>query len=493
MRLFRHKITRGGKSVKSKKWYAEFYTPTGKRCRLPLFEKERISRRYADKIADLLALKQSGELPGAELQRWINDLPQKMLSKLAGWELIDSTRAAAAMTLQSHLTEYRDYLNHKGTTPKYADKVHNRAKAILDGCKFRTLADVSASRIQAFLADEIDSGRLSRKTCNHYLAACKGFFKWLCRDGRAHTNPTEHLANFDTAQDDPRQRRAITPDEMRRLLAVTAAGQDRRSISGIERAFHYETAAMTGLRAAELRALTVADFDFDSNVVKLAGRYTKNRKAASIPLKPDFSARLKAFFSGKLPTAKAFKTPTPGHEMQLLRKDLKAAGIAEVDDEGRVFDFHSFRVFYASMLAESGTNPKTAMELLRHSDIRLTMNIYSMAYRESLTAAVDTLPDLTGGDVQQAKKTGTYDTPADAVSRSKFLSDTLSAPSNGKRNSAKLSEIHQDAQNAAKQGIQGNIPHSTGQKRDPLFFAQKGGRGDSNPRPPDPQSNARIF
>jgi len=250
---------------------------------------------------------------------------------------------------------------------------------------------------------------------------------------------------------------------------------------------HYETAAMTGLRASELRALTAGDFDFENNVVRLDGRYTKNRKPAVIPLKPDFAARLKAFLAGKLPTAAAFKTPASGHEVRVLRQDLKAAGIPEIDDEGRVFDFHSFRVFYASMLAASGTNPKTAMELLRHSDIRLTMNIYSMAFRESLAAAVDTLPDLTADDVSQAKATGTDDAIADAVSLVKMEPKSLSAPlsdfSTVKRNSAKPNENIQIAQNALKQGFGCEKTHSWGQEPQSAKSAQNWRRGDSNPRP----------
>ena len=58
-------------------------------------------------------------------------------------------------------------------------------------------------------------------------------------------------------------------------------------------------------------------------------------------------------------------------------------------------------------------HPKVALELLRHSTIGLTMDIYTHVPRGSLSAALDVLPDLTGVDAEAAKATGTHDVIAD--------------------------------------------------------------------------------
>ncbi len=264
-----------------------------------------------------------------------------------------------------------------------------------------------------------------------------------------------------------------------------------QALSGLERAMHYETAAMTGLRAAELRALKVGDFDFMANVVRLAGEYTKNRKDAIIPLKPDFAVRLKTFFAGRLPDCHAFKTAASAHEVRVLRADLKAAGIPEKDESGRVFDFHSFRVFFASMLAAAGTNPKTAMELLRHSDIRLTMNTYSHAYRESLTAAVDTLPNLDTSNLENAKMTGTDDQAAEVLpliaeeirDEAKNYDHSLVYENSLKEIESVCSGQIEDSRNALKIGFQDKKSGFQVQECIPLKSAQKWRRGDSNPCP----------
>ncbi len=58
--------------------------------------------------------------------------------------------------------------------------------------------------------------------------------------------------------------------------------------------------------------------------------------------------------------------------------------------EGKV-DFHSLRNRFISWLMEAGANPKEAQVLARHSDVRLTMNTYARAQKDSLNAIVDSL------------------------------------------------------------------------------------------------------
>ncbi|MFQ5413580.1 MAG: tyrosine-type recombinase/integrase [Phycisphaerae bacterium] len=59
-----------------------------------------------------------------------------------------------------------------------------------------------------------------------------------------------------------------------------------------------------------------------------------------------------------------------------LRNDLNAAGIPYVVN-GAKLDFHSLRVTSGTMLATSGVPLRTAMELMRHTHIRLTTKTYA--------------------------------------------------------------------------------------------------------------------
>jgi len=87
-------------------------------------------------------------------------------------------------------------------------------------------------------------------------------------------------------------------------------------------------------------------------------------------------------FNGRVPRMKTF------------RRDLARAGIVYQDAAGRRVDFHSLRMVFATWLAVGGVHPRVAMELMRHSDLKLTMKIYTDASQLPLVAGVERLPSF---------------------------------------------------------------------------------------------------
>ena len=75
-----------------------------------------------------------------------------------------------------------------------------------------------------------------------------------------------------------------------------------------------------------------------------------------------------------------------------MKRDLKACGIVVCDDLGRTVDFHALRHTFGSMLARAGIPPRVAMELMRHSDMRLTQSTYTDATLLPLFNEVEKLP-----------------------------------------------------------------------------------------------------
>jgi len=61
---------------------------------------------------------------------------------------------------------------------------------------------------------------------------------------------------------------------------------------------------------------------------------------------------------------------------------------------GEQVDLHALRHSCASWLAEGGTHPKVAQELMRHTDPRLTLRAYTHATREQQLKALECLPKL---------------------------------------------------------------------------------------------------
>ena len=132
----------------------------------------------------------------------------------------------------------------------------------------------------------MESTGMSAGTRNGYRQACVTFINWCVRAGRLTHNPLLAVAVADQRADTRRQRRALTEEELARLLdaahrrplsdAMTvrrgeAKGQAQAKVSaatrenllriGGERALIYKTLVLTGLRKGELASITVGQVD----------------------------------------------------------------------------------------------------------------------------------------------------------------------------------------------------------------------------------------
>ncbi len=68
-----------------------------------------------------------------------------------------------------------------------------------------------------------------------------------------------------------------------------------------------------------------------------------------------------------------------------------------VDSQNRYADFHSNRHTFITNLSLAGVSPRDAQELARHSDIRLTMGVYTHIGIEDKARAIGRLGGLEGG------------------------------------------------------------------------------------------------
>ena len=125
------------------------------------------------------------------------------------------------------VTDYQSLLT-KGDTASHAKQPKYRAEQIINRCKFAIWSDISASKVQRCLADlRNEENGLSVQTSNYYLQSIKQFCRWMVQDGRASESPVVHLTRINAKGDQRHDRRALEPDEMRRLLEVTIAGPKR--------------------------------------------------------------------------------------------------------------------------------------------------------------------------------------------------------------------------------------------------------------------------
>ena len=124
--IFRQKYTVAGTNGKrirkqSKFWYIDYKTADGTRKRVKGFKDKGATVQLAAKLEREAELAQAG--------------------------IIDKFADHRQRSLAEHLADFKANLLSKGTTVEHAKVTSNRIKAILDGCKFAFMTDLSSSKV----------------------------------------------------------------------------------------------------------------------------------------------------------------------------------------------------------------------------------------------------------------------------------------------------------------------------------------------------------
>jgi integrase len=339
--------------------------------------------------------------------------------------LIEPTDKHRKRPIAEHLEDYEHHLVAKANAPRYVSLAIGRIKALVAGCRIRTILDLSPSGVSNWLRNQRDLNAFGVSTSNDYLVAIKAFGNWLVRDGRLADNPLAHLQRLNAELDVRRQRRVLTPDELSRLIAAAEANRCTEGPNqGSDRAMLYRLAAFTGLRAQELASLTARSFSLRSNppTVCVEACYSKHRRTDVLPLEASLAENLEDFLRRRIhepacggPTKRLWPGKWYRKAARMLRHDLKAARMAWIDEaknpeeradreqsgfllpsdsSGREADFHSLRHGFITYLVTANVPPKVAQMLARHSTITLTMDRYTHLGINDLAGALQRLPAL---------------------------------------------------------------------------------------------------
>ncbi len=138
-------------------------------------------------------------------------------------------------------------------------------------------------------------------------------------------------------------------------------------------------------------------------------------------------------------------------------------------------DFHALRTTFRTLRSKAGVSPRVAMSLMRHTDIRLTMNTYTDPRIFDLAGAVGKLTALAPEQPVAVVATGTDDINTLPDGRTK----SVTSPS---------AQIGYCSASIGKTGRAGestlSLVNSSNrqQKPHPAGMGKKSGRRDSNPR-----------
>jgi site-specific recombinase XerD len=327
--------------------------------------------------------------------------------------------------ISEHLTEYILHSTAKENTEKHIRGTEQKLQSFIDECGWKRVSQIKECDVEAFLLNLRKRQGRSIQTSNTYLRAIKSFSRWLVRTKRVSADPLAYMAALNAKTDRRHDRRPLESDEFARMVQAAETGPPRVGLLGRDRAMLYVLAAWTGFRRGELSSLTLRSFDLESSPATVAvnAAYSKRRQQDVQVLHPDIVERLKEWLVKRRPKdADEILFPltvaTCGTERTtsgMIQFDLGGARrfwIAETDDPaerakrraseylvykdkaGLFADFHGLRHTFITNLRDAGVDPKMAQKLARHSDIRLTMNIYTHVKSKAEVEAINSLPGL---------------------------------------------------------------------------------------------------
>jgi integrase len=160
------------------------------------------------------------------------------------------------------------------------------------------------------------------------------------------------------------------------------------------------TDAATALRVSEILALQWCDLDFSAQLIRVKRAYVEGRfgppkskaSKAPVPMHALLAAHLLVWRKESLypanedlvfPSLRLKGKKPPAANMLVsdyLRVAAKKAGVVAPP---RTFGFHTFRRTLASVLVKMKVDVKTVQELLRHQNLKTTLEIYAKAMTES--------------------------------------------------------------------------------------------------------------
>ncbi len=431
--------------------YARFEDARGKRRVWPLNPNDDTqmlvrSQRYYFNIclADGTWKRVKGFTDRAATQQEAAKLEREIARRKAG--IVDGRHERLSQQqrrpILEHLRDYYEHMKNKGVSDWHFSETIRRLDAILKSCNPAFLNEIEATAVERWLNQLANEGTGAR-TRNTYLGSLKAFLNWCVDTGRLLENPLQTVKEANCNADVRRKRRALTEDELRRLVStakkrplrdalmirrgknkgkllakVRPKVREKLTRLGYERALIYKILVLTGLRRGELASLTWRQIELSGTTpsIQLRAEAAKNRKGEGIILRGDLVADLRRWRTMQdEPAASGKVFHVPGQLVAILDRDLKAAGIPKVDERGRSVDVHAMRTSAGTYASRSGAPISTVKSFMRHSKIDLTLEHYDDLKLHDVHHVLDALPEIPLNDIPDDQEnvlraTGTDDT-----------------------------------------------------------------------------------
>jgi len=300
--------------------------------------------------------------------------------ELCGLTPSKELREVAQASIEMMLDRFAADLHASDRDDKYIENSCRFVRIVSASQQWKRVQDIDA---EGFIDWRTANSTLSPKTLNHYLTTLKTFLNWLVKQDLLIRNPLNRLSTVRETRK-TRERRALTRDEARRLIASAPR----------IRAIVYLVALFTGLRRGELKAVRVRDVVLDAPKPHIMTRAatSKNRKSEAVFLHPEVVSALRGSIPADAkPTDRVFQVPP---RLRNYKKDLEKASIPFENEEGRRVDFHALRTTFNTWLKQAGVPTSIVMLAMRVTEERLTNTVYNDQSAHETAGSIQALPGL---------------------------------------------------------------------------------------------------
>lgn len=313
-------------------------------------------------------------------------------TRSSAWEAADSIRLSMGEPVQADLVTFGSLINRflrealperKGTADRYQSWILNHINPRWESVP---LSKVKPLAVEMWLKDL----KLAPKSKGHVRSIMHILFEWAMRWEliEYNRNPMS-LIKLKGLTKRLKEPRALSVEDLQ--LLWRHLDTETRTMSTV--------CVCLGLRASELFGLRWTDIDWKGLRVKIERSWVYGKVEAVktegsekwLPLDSNLAEvlrnRRQTMSRELIETGWIFVNPQTGKPWwphKAVRFHLKPA--AEKAGIGRI-GWHTFRHTYSTLLHAFGTDMKVQQELLRHSDIRTTMNIYTHTVTPALREA----------------------------------------------------------------------------------------------------------
>ena len=287
----------------------------------------------------------------------------------------------ARRPLADHLNDYIGWCENAGHATKAVQTKRMHIERFAADARASRLCDLVPDRVEGHLETLTGKGRSARLR-NAVRQNLVAFESWCFKRGRLRHRQLPQVPRADENADRRRIRRALTDDEVKRLITVARAHG---------REAWYLAALHAGLRRGDLVKLEWRDIDLSAGILTI--REGKAKRVDTLPMHEELRGAFATMREGSLCHPRARVWPVPVTD-KVRAADFAAAGIPDEDDEGRVADLHSLRTTLGTRLARAGVIPQVAQRIMRHANYATTMKHYLVLGLTDSSDAIDRLPPV---------------------------------------------------------------------------------------------------